>query len=168
MTRVISNHKNDPLEISYQMVDIIMATEELRLKAYKPTPNDRFTIGYGTTYYPNGRAVMPGDTCSKEEAVYYFVSFLAKCEEVVVEKVRVELNQHQYDALVSFIYNIGAKEFSESTLLRKLNIGDILGASKEFDRWIYQEGQILPGLVKRRKHEKQIFLSGNYDYPKVE
>lgn len=72
--------------------------------------------------------------------------------------VKVKLTQNQFDALVSFVYNVGVGAFRTSTLLRKLNNGDYVGAAAEFKRWKFGGGKELPGLVRRRKAEEQLFL----------
>ncbi len=76
----------------------------------------------------------------------------------VTKLVKVPLTQNQFDALVSFEYNIGYSKLSASTLLRLLNSGDYKGASDQFGRWVYGGGKILPGLVRRRKAETQLFI----------
>jgi lysozyme len=73
--------------------------------------------------------------------------------------VKVKLNQNQYDALVSFTFNLGVGALQKSTLLKKLNAGDYLGAAAQFPRWVYANKQKLPGLVTRRNEEKKLFLS---------
>jgi lysozyme len=65
--------------------------------------------------------------------------------------------QHQFDALVSFVFNVGAHAFRHSTLLAKLNRGDARGAGEEFERWVYAGGQVSPGLARRRKAERALF-----------
>jgi GH24 family phage-related lysozyme (muramidase) len=71
--------------------------------------------------------------------------------------VSVFVNQNEFDALVDFAYNAGAKNLLNSTLLKKLNAGDRKGAAKEFERWVYADGQILGGLVRRRMAERVLF-----------
>lgn len=80
-------------------------------------------------------------------------------EATVRTLVKVKLNQNQYDALVSFVYNVGPANFKSSTLLHKLNQCDYKGAAKEFAHWTKSGGKVLPGLVKRRKDEKSLFES---------
>ena len=113
--------------------DIIKRFEKLELKAYKPTPDDVWTIGWGTTRI-NGRPVHEGETCTKEEAQKYFTKDIEKGENCINRYVDVELTQEQFDALVSFCYNVGNGAFASSTLLKKLNKGDYNGAQKEFAR----------------------------------
>ena len=73
--------------------------------------------------------------------------------------VTVPLTQNQFDSLVDFVYNLGEGSFAKSTLLRKLNNKDYIGASEEFQKWVFDNGKVQPGLVSRRYREKQLFLS---------
>lgn len=82
---------------------------------------------------------------------------LQAAEAGVKRAVRVPITQGQYDALTSFTFNVGEANLKGSTLVRKLNAGDCLGAAREFDRWVYARGQKLPGLVTRRAEERKIF-----------
>lgn len=72
--------------------------------------------------------------------------------------VKVPLTQNQYDALVSLVFNIGRGSFARSSLLKKLNAGDMTGAAQEFPRWVYAKGKKLPGLITRRNDEMELFL----------
>lgn len=141
-------------------IELIKKHEKLRLRAYKPTPRDRWTIGYGTTVYPSGRPVNEGDSCSKILAEAYLKYDLIKREASINERVKVKLTQSQFDALVSLVYNIGVGAFAKSTLLRWLNQGEYILAANQFDRWVKQKGIVLKGLVKRRAEEKALFLQG--------
>lgn len=78
----------------------------------------------------------------------------------VRQAVTVKITQAQYDALVSFTFNVGGGALRSSTLLRKLNAGDCWGAAAEFDRWVNARGRKLPGLVKRRADERRQFETG--------
>jgi lysozyme len=80
--------------------------------------------------------------------------------ETVRHGVQVQLTQAQFDALVSFVFNVGPTNFNSSTLLRKLNAGDCYGAGREFARWVYAKGKKLKGLVTRRAAERQMFETG--------
>ena len=80
-------------------------------------------------------------------------------ESDVSNLVKVKLTQGQFDALVSFAYNLGARALSTSTLLQKLNAGDYTGAADEFPRWNKAGGKVLPGLTWRREAERALFLS---------
>ncbi|EXI11606.1 phage lysozyme family protein, partial [Acinetobacter sp. 723929] len=109
-------------------VELISGFEDTRFKAYDDGVGI-WTIGTGTTVYPNGVKVKQGDTCTPEQAKAYFKHDLAKFEKTVNESVTVPLNQNQFDALVSLTYNIGAGALKNSTLLKLLNKGDYKGAA---------------------------------------
>lgn len=98
-------------------VDLISGFEGTRFKAYDDGVGV-WTIGTGTTVYPNGVKVKQGDTCTPEQAKAYFKHDLAKFEKTVNESVIVPLSQNQFDALVSLTYNIGSGAFNNSTLLK--------------------------------------------------
>jgi lysozyme len=138
-------------------VELIKEFEGLRLRAYR-CPAGVWTIGYGTTVYPNGRRVQMGDQCTMEQAVEYLTNDLKGFEHAVAKMVTVPLTENQFSALVSFAYNVGGGALSKSTLLRLLNAGDYAGAANQFRRWNLAAGNELPGLVKRRAAERELFL----------
>lgn len=137
-------------------LELIKKYEGLRLDAYKD-PAGILTIGYGHT-----KTVKPGMTINKEMAELLLKMDVMDAENAVRELVDVELNQNQFDALVSFTFNIGRRNLERSTLLKLLNAGKILEAGEEFMKWTKarQPGGFkeLPGLVKRRAEEKTLFL----------
>jgi lysozyme len=133
---------------------IIKHFEKCRLKAYLPTPDDVPTIGWGHTL-----GVELGDTCSQEQADVWLKEDCQDAENAVNYYVRLPITQNQFDALVSFVFNIGGPRFRASTLLRKLNSGDYAGASAEFPHWRLQKGKVLNGLIKRRAMERELFLT---------
>jgi lysozyme len=140
--------------ISERGLAIIREFEGLRLKAY-PDPasgGDPWTIGHGHTL-----DVEPGDTCTLEEAEQWLLDDCADAEVAVLRHVRVPLSQGQLDALISFVFNLGAGNFANSTLLRKLNAGDYVGAWQEFPRWNKAAGKVMPGLSRRRAAEAKLF-----------
>lgn len=145
------------LKVSQFGIDLICGFEGLRLNAYDDGVGV-WTIGYGTTIYPNGIKVKRGDTCTLQQAKDYMAHDLKRFERAVSENVKVDLNQNQFDVLVSLTYNIGIGAFTKSTLLKKLNSGDYKGASGQFDVWVNAGGKRLDGLVKRRGTEKALFL----------
>lgn len=138
-------------------LDLITHFEGLRLKAYKDT-GGVWTIGYGHTTAAGLPEVKEGMEITKEEAQTIFARDLVKYEKFVKDFVTVPVNQNQYGALVSFCYNLGPDRLRKSTLLKKLNAGDYDGASKEFGRWIFDNGVKLKGLERRRAAEKELFL----------
>jgi lysozyme len=85
---------------------------------------------------------------------------LGDAEAAVKQHVTVQITQEQYDALVSFTFNVGEGNFSKSTLLRRLNAGECMAAAREFNRWVYAKGKKLAGLVRRRHEESILFATG--------
>lgn len=143
------------MKTSTKGVALIKSAEGLRLKAY-PDPGTGglpWTIGYGST-----SGVTRNMLITETQAEQMLAEDLVRFERIVERQVQVPLNQGQFDALVSFTYNVGEGNFTKSTLLRKLNAGDIAGAAEQFSRWVHASGKVLPGLVKRRAAERAMFL----------
>jgi lysozyme len=115
------------------------------------------TIGYGTTRI-NGSRVKEGMKITSDEAEVFLEQDLKVFEDAINHNVLVEINQNQFDALVSFVYNVGIANFKKSTLLKKLNKGDYEEASNQLLRWTRAGGKVLNGLVRRREAEKELFL----------
>lgn len=141
------------MQVSERGVDLIKSFEGKKLESYTDSAGV-WTIGYGHTLN-----VAPGQTINDSQADIYLSEDLTRVEQAIMENVQVPLNQNQFDALASFIFNVGAGAFSRSTLLKKLNRGDYLDAAEEFSRWVYAGKVKLPGLVRRRQAEKDLFLS---------
>jgi lysozyme len=139
-------------------LSIIRQAEGLRLRAYL-CPANVWTIGIGTTVYPDGRKVRSGDKCTAQQADSYLAHDLQEFEQAVAAMVTVPLNGNQFSALVSLAYNVGAPALRGSTLLRLLNAGDYADAANQFPRWNRGGGRVLPGLVKRRAAERALFLT---------
>lgn len=119
------------------------------------------TIGYGATYYPDGRRVTMQDRpVTEADASAMLRSMLASYEAGIARYVQVPLTQGQYDALVSFAYNLGLSALKSSTLLRLVNARDWQGAAAQFGRWNRAGGKVLPGLTRRREAERVMFLKG--------
>ncbi|MCU4502454.1 lysozyme [Acinetobacter sp. WU_MDCI_Abxe161] len=148
----------DEMSLSQVGINHICNFEGLRLNAYDDGVGV-WSIGYGTTRYPNGVSVQKGDTCTLEQAKAYMQHDLKIFEHAVNNAVKVPLTQNQFDALVSLTYNIGTGAFKNSTLLKKLNSGDYKEAANQFDVWVNAGGKRLPGLVRRRAMEKKLFSS---------
>ncbi len=130
-------------------INLITSFENLKLIAYL-CPAKVWTIGFGTTVYPNGNRVKQGETCTEAEAKAYFAHDLNRFERAVNGSVNVPISQNQFDALVSLTYNIGEGAFKSSTLLKKLNAKDYAGAADQFLVWDKSKGKVLNGLVRRR------------------
>lgn len=115
-------------------------------------PANVLTIGYGCT-----EGIREGEVWTKQQAQDRFRAELAKRERAVDRLATVDLNQNQFDALVSFSYNCGSAALGGSTLLKKLNAGDSEGAARAFAAWNKGGGKVLPGLVRRRAAEAALF-----------
>lgn len=136
---------------------LIAQFEGCYLQAYL-CPANVWTIGIGTTIYPNGVKVKKGDKCTLEQAHEYLAHDMIEFEKTVNNSVKVPLSQNQFDALVSLTYNIGSTAFKNSTLLKKLNAKDFTGAADQFLVWNKGGGKVLKGLVRRREAERALFL----------
>lgn len=147
----------DEMHVSPSGIDLVCDFEGKRLFAYDDGVGV-WTIGFGTTIYPNGIKVKKGDICTEAQAKAYMAHDLKKFELAVNNVVTVPLSQNQFDALVSLAYNIGTNAFKNSTLVKKLNAGDIRGAANQFDVWVNAGGKRMQGLVDRRAKEKALFL----------
>lgn len=149
------------MRIGQRGITLIRDFESCRLVGYLPTPDDVPTIGWGHT----GPEVYVGLVWTQELADATLEIDLRRFENYVNELVTVPLTQGQFDALVSFCYNVGqdidadniAEGLGDSTLLKRLNAGDYIGASSEFAKWTKQKGKILGGLVRRRHAERKLF-----------
>lgn len=146
------------METSKNGLDLIKRYEGCVLTAYK-CPAGVWTIGYGHT-----RGVKKGMAITKLQAYEYLKDDLKTFEDAVNKYVKVPLSQSQFDALVSFSYNVGAGALKSSTLLRKLNKRDYSGASNEFLRWNKSNGKELSGLTARRRAERELFLKDDTYY----
>lgn len=142
-------------------LDFIKKHEGLRLKAYMPTKNDVWTIGYGHT-----KTARKGMRITKAEADVLLRQDIAWVRAAIKKYVKVPLTQNQYDAVASLIYNIGAGAFKRSTVCRRLNASDYGGAANAFLMWDKQRNrktgqlEVLRGLTKRRQEERSLFLKG--------
>ncbi len=143
------------MQISHMGIQSLKELEGFRAKAYKDT-GGVWTIGYGTIKWL-GKPVEAGQTITDKEAVLALQADLAWAQTAVNQLVRVPLKQHMFDALVSFVYNIGETAFSKSTMLRLLNEGEYDQAAEQFKRWNQDNGKVIPGLVSRRKVEESLF-----------
>lgn len=141
-------------------ISLIKRFEGFRSSPYR-CPNDVPTIGYGTTIYPDGRPVRLCDADIKEkEAVVFLKSDVSRFEAQVSKLVTSQLSQNQFDALVSFAYNLGGGALKRSTLLKKVNINPCDPSIRtEFEKWVNAGGKKLKGLVLRREAEAELYFS---------
>lgn len=143
-----------------KLVDLIHREEGLRLEAYRDFAG-YWTIGYGHKILP-GEGLHPHGprrSISEAEARALLERDMATARQAVASAVTVPLNANQAAALTSLAYNIGAGAFRGSTLVKKLNAGDVAGAAAEFGRWIYAGGSPSQVLVGRRSREASLFAS---------
>lgn len=146
------------MQTSEKGIALIKQFEGCKLTAYQDSVGV-WTIGYGWTQPVDGKLIRTGMTIKQETAERLLKTGLVSYENDVSRLVKVNLTQGQFDALVSFTYNLGARSLSTSTLLRKLNSGDYAGAADEFLRWNKAGGKVLNGLTRRREAERALFLS---------
>lgn len=137
-------------------IEFIKRHEGLRLKAYQDSAGV-WTIGYGST-----GGVRPGDVITEAQAEKLLKQDLKTAEDEI-NKHLLPLKQHQFDSLTSFVFNVGVGSFRRSTLLKRLkmdvNHPDI---SNQFNRWVYGGSKKLPGLVRRRREEANLYITGDY------
>lgn len=146
------------MQTSDKGIALIKQFEGCKLTAYQDSVGV-WTIGYGWTQPVDGKQIRAGMAIKQETAERLLKTGLVSYESDVSRLVKVGLTQGQFDALVSFTYNLGARSLSTSTLLRKLNAGDYAGAADEFLRWNKAGGKVLNGLTRRREAERALFLS---------
>lgn len=143
------------MKASSKALELIKQFEGLRLKAYL-CPGGVWTIGYGHT-----AGVKPGMVITKAQAEEYLKADLIAFERYL-NGLGLALNQNQFDALISFIYNVGTGNFSSSTLLRKVRANPQDDSiMDEFLRWVYSKGRVLPGLQRRRLAEMKLYFSND-------
>lgn len=143
--------------ISNAGLNIIKEFEGTELTAYKDAAGLP-TVGTGHLITQKD-GIKVGDTITEKQATDLLRHDVARTEQAVNDAVTVDLSQHQFDALVSLVFNIGAGNFRSSTLLEKLNDGDYQGAADQFPVWRKAGGRVLSGLEKRRAVERHHFLT---------
>lgn len=139
------------MKTSEQGIKLIRDREGCILKAYRDTVGV-WTIGVGHT-----AAVTEGDRCTEEQATQWLADDLQWSEAAVNLGVTVDLEQHQFDALVSFTFNVGQYAFASSTLLKRINAGLFDQAAQQFNRW-----NIPPEIISRRMGEKAQFMGEQF------
>lgn len=135
----------------------IMEFEGVKLKAYPDpaTGGDPWTVGVGHT----GPEVVQGLEITEVQALDYLRADIETAEKCINQCVTDTLTQDQFDALCSFVFNLGCGNFRKSTLLKKINEGDDVGASLEFSKWDKASGKVMAGLTRRRAAEAELFLA---------
>jgi len=141
-------------QISPRGIALLQNFEGLRLMAYQDIAGV-WTIGYGHT----GPDAKSGLTITQQQADQLLVIDLMRFCRGINAMVTVKLNQNQFDALVSFAYNLGLGALQQSTLLRELNAGNYQAAANQFPRWSRAGGKEVTGLLARRHAERTLFLT---------
>ncbi len=142
--------------VSVAIVSIIAGFEGYRSTAYRPIKGDEVTIGYGSTRYEDSSKVSMGDTIDVPRAKILLKGTADKMAQQAVACLGdVPLYEWEWNAYMSFIYNVGPTAFCQSTLLKKLKQTppDYVGACKELLKWTRAQGRVIPGLVARRQKE---------------
>ena len=142
------------MQISNKGLDLIKFYEGLELEAYKCAAGV-LTIGYGWTH-----DVKEGDTITEERAEELLREGIVQYENAVDDLVDVPLEQHQFDALVSWVYNLGKANLAASTLLKKVNAQEYDEVPEQIKRWNKAGGKVLEGLIKRRESEAHLWSTG--------
>ena len=137
---------------------LIKHFEGFRAKAYRDVVGV-WTIGYGFT-----KNVKEGDVITEEEAEARLIAELAEYEIAVEQACTVVPNQNQFDALVSFTYNVGASNLRKSSVLKAHNRGDFQAAARAFALWNKAGGKVWPGLTRRRAAEAALYLEPTNEY----
>jgi lysozyme len=148
------------MKLNNEAYQLITKHEGLVLKPYL-CPAKVPTIGYGNTYYEDGKRVTLLDKpITKERAFEMFKEIADRFAKAVSQSVVSDLNQRQFNALVSFAYNVGVANFKKSTLLRIVNANpNDKQIENEFRKWTKANGKVLSGLVKRRQDESNYYFS---------
>ena len=147
------------MKISEDGLELIKKFEGCETTAYQDSVGV-WTIGFGHT-----KGVEEGQTCSIEDAESMLADEMDEYEGYINNMVKVELQQHEFDALVAWVYNLGPTNLGESTMLKVLNGGQFDRVPEEMNRWTRAGGKILEGLVRRRQAESLMFQ--NLDWRQV-
>lgn len=147
------------MKISEDGLELIRNFEGCETSAYQDSVGV-WTIGFGHT-----KDVEEGQTCSMEDAETMLADEMDEYEGYINDMVRVDLQQHEFDSLVAWVYNLGPTNLGESTMLKVLNGGQFDRVPDEMNRWNRAGGEVLEGLVRRRQAESLMFK--NLDWRQV-
>jgi len=146
------------MNVNKQGIQLVKSFEGCFLNAYL-CPAKVWTIGYGSTKYTNGKSVKQGDKITQQEAETLLSDTLDEFSKGVSKLIKVELNDNQFSALVSFAFNLGVGALSKSTLLKKVNSNpNDKTIEQEFMKWVNAGGKKLNGLVRRRTAESKLYF----------
>ena len=145
---------------SDKIKEFIASVEGFRSKAYKPLPTDRWTIGYGSTYI-GGEPVEECDIITEFGAKYELDIVVNKlATQITKGRIPASVTQHEFDAVVSLVYNIGMQAFKTSATGKLFYAG--LSISEKFQMWNRSNGQVIAGLTNRRAREREIYDTAVY------
>lgn len=170
------------MRFNYAGLDIIKGEETFQSKWYKDSKHGVWTIGFGQTF---GRNATLEEATERMEDTFDYVAPITEdmadimmmthiTEDIHLLRSRFDrikamrfdpLSDNQFSSLVSFVYNIGQGAFVASTMYQRLIKTSYDAAADEFDKWIYQNGEVRSGLIKRRQREKQLFLTPDISQP---
>ena len=145
------------MKTSVEGLALIKKFEGLELEAYKCAAGV-WTIGYGHT-----KDVHEGDVWSESHADHMLEVELEEFEGYINDNVTANLSQNQFDALVSWVYNLGPANLKASTMLKVLNSGDYEGVPAQIKRWNKAGGKVLEGLIRRREAEALLFVGRDWN-----
>ena len=147
-------------KLSQKGLELIKQFEGLSLTPYVCAGGIN-TIGYGSTYYPNGQKIKLTDPAITQIVAESFLKHsLSTYEKAVDSFCRDDISQNQFDALVSFAYNLGTGALQKSTLIKKVNANPKdLTIKDEFLKWNKANGRVLAGLTRRRQAEANLYFS---------
>lgn len=153
---------NRGMQYTSELVGFIKEWEGCVLKCYQD-PAGVWTIGYGCTGPDvDALATTPSPEITQIEADALLLDELDRVAAEIIRLVHVPLSQHQFDALVSFVFNVGAGAFAKSTMLRCINAVKFTDAALQFGRWVWAGGRILRGLERRRLAEQAVWVDAEY------
>jgi lysozyme len=154
----LTESRNNLVNISEEGISLIKKFEGCELRSYQDAV-DVWTVGYGHT-----KDVKPGQMITKEEAEEMLIEELTEYCSYVETAVEVPLHQNQFDALVSWTYNLGPTNLNSSTMLKKLNAGEYEDIPEQIKRWNKAGGKVLPGLERRRLAESLLFEGKKWEH----
>ena len=149
--QLLQIQRNKNMKISIEGLSLIKKFEGCELNSYKCAAGVP-TIGYGSTH-----GIQMGMSISKARAEELLLEDISKFEDIVDKAVTVALDQHQFDALVSWTFNLGGGNLNSSTMLKVINAGDYEDVPEQIKRWNKANGKVLEGLIRRREAEALLF-----------
>jgi lysozyme len=139
-----------------QLLDLVKEFEGCKLEAYQDQVG-KWTVGYGST----GPGINEDTVWTQEQADTRLIASLERFQAQIIKNTEMALGDNQLDALTSFVYNLGLGSYLKSTLKKKIEDKEFVEAADEFLKWDRVGGEVSPGILRRRKAERQLFLSGD-------